>query len=575
MKYMVKKIIVLVLLCSIALTLVPNAGAVETYTAPTDTIKVGLYYNNGTSTSKSFVSANLQNVTGYGYGYDLGYFDSNRDFVSIGAYIKDTNAISVMIDKNLYWDSSSRSYKEGTSGSTVVGCFHIQLSTSFDDYDSALALASELKSSTGISSFVKYDNGKFYVCLGQYTSSGDASSAAGSAGISYDYAITSGTAYTVTVTELGTNKILFEFDYGASYSLGVMPVGEEGVKTLTYYKNVKYYGAFSYVRSYGGNITVINYVNIEDYVKGVLPYEMSTSWPLEALKAQAVCARTYAMVNLNKHRSLGFDVCNTTDCQVYGGTTSAGENSDRAVDETEGMYLTYNGTLCETYFYSCNGGASENSENVWVNARAYLVGVSDPYEAAVTNLISNYNWTVTYTGDQIAAKLQNNGYSCSTIVKFEITEFTAMGNVKRIRFTDSNGKTFTFSKDSCRTFLGLRSIRYTVNGATVKTNNIYINSATNFITSLFSSLFAIGSGGTSSVTSGDTYAITGSGTIENVGGSTSTTATGKSFVITGSGWGHNVGLSQWGAYSMAKNYNKTYDEILSFYYTDSVISYSE
>jgi stage II sporulation protein D len=150
-----------------------------------------------------------------------------------------------------------------------------------------------------------------------------------------------------------------------------------------------------------------------------------------------------------------------------------------------------------------------------------------------------------------------------------------MGNVKRIRFTDSNGKTFTFSKDSCRTFLGLRSIRYTVNGATVKTNNIYINSATNFITSLFSSLFAIGSGGTSSVTSGDTYAITGSGTIENVGGSTSTTATGKSFVITGSGWGHNVGLSQWGAYSMAKNYNKTYDEILSFYYTDSVISYSE
>lgn len=574
MKSMVKKIITLGLIAAIAMTLVPCAGATETYTAPTDTIRVGLYYTGGGTTTKSFTSANLQNATGYGYGYELGYFDENREFVSLGAYIEDTNVISIMIDRNVYYDSSSRSYIEGTAGSIEVGCYHIQLDDTFEDYESAYAVAQEL-TSTGLNTFVKYDTGLFYVCLGDYISSSAAASAAQSIELGYSYGLTSGTAYTVTVTETGTDRILFEFDYGATYSIGVVPIPDNDNKTLTYYKNVKYYGAFSYVRAYSGNITVVNYVNIEDYVKGVLPYEMIASWPIEALKAQAVSVRTYAMANLNKHRSLGFDICNTNDCQVYGGTSSANENTDRAAEETAGMYLTYDGSLCETYFYSSNGGASESSENVWTTELPYLRGVIDPYEAAIADSISNYNWSVTYTGAQLAAKLKSAGYSCSAIVKFEITEFTPTGNVKRIRFTDSNGKTFTFSKEDCRIFLGLRSQRYTINGVTPSSNNIYINSALNFITSLLSDLFAIGSGGTSSVTNGDAYAITGSGAVESITGSASAAASGNSFVITGSGWGHNVGMSQYGAYSMAEYYDKTYDEILSFYYTGAVISYSE
>lgn len=70
-------------------------------------------------------------------------------------------------------------------------------------------------------------------------------------------------------------------------------------------------------------------MDIDDYVKGVLPYEMSPSWPLEALKAQAVCARTYALLQTKHYKSYKFDVCNTTDCQVYQGANLASDLTDQ------------------------------------------------------------------------------------------------------------------------------------------------------------------------------------------------------------------------------------------------------
>lgn len=574
MKNTLKKTVIYVLAAVMLISVIPTAYADNVYTPPTDVIRVGLYYTSGSTTSKSFTSANLQNVNGCGYGYEFGYFDANRQFVSLGASVTDTNTITMIVDRNVYYNPSTRSYIEGTTGSVVVGCFHIELSDSFGDYESANTFMASL-GDLGVNTFIKYANGLYYICIGSYTSSADASAAASALGIAYSYSITSGTAYTVTVVETGTNKIRFEFDCGGSFYLAVRPIAPEGTKALTYYKDIRYYGDFCYVRTGTETLSVVNYVNVEDYVKGVIPYEMIPSWPIEALKALAVCARTYAMFYLNKHSSLGYDVCNTTDCQVYCGTNSANDTTDAAVDGTKGMYLTYDGKLCETFYYSSNGGASESSENVWNEALPYLVGVIDPYEEAVIDKISNYNWTVAYTGSELAEKLRAKGYSCSTITKFEILEFTPTENVKRIRFTDSNGKTFTFSKENCRLILGLRSQRYTINGTTAQSNIIYVNSASSFLTSLFSSLFGIGSGGISSLIGDEVYAITGSGDVEKVESSTSSSSSGDKFVITGSGWGHNVGMSQWGAYSMAAIYGKTYEEILTFYYSNTVISRSE
>ena len=126
-------------------------------------------------------------------------------------------------------------------------------------------------------------------------------------------------------------------------------------KGYIWFSGYKYRGGFQYHRRNGGNLTVVNMVELEDYVNGVVCYEMGREWPLEALKAQAICARTYVMKNLNKHNSYGFDICPSDSCQVYHGMGSnrtdygPSEVSMRAVAETAGMVVKYGGKLAEVF----------------------------------------------------------------------------------------------------------------------------------------------------------------------------------------------------------------------------------
>lgn len=567
MKKLISKLTACILAAAVCVSLTPRADAFTPYA---DTVRVGLYYG-----SSALAGANLQNVTGYGSGYEFGYFNSDLDFVSVGAVVDETK-ISMLKDVNMCYSPSENTYFEGTTGSVVVGCFHIRLVNGYETYEEARAAADTF---TSVNAYPKYENGVFYVCAGAYTSADDASAQAQTLGIQSEYDITSGTSSTIAVVATGTSKILFEFDCGTDKLLGVRPVaGEDGQKTQTWFKGYKYYGAFRYSRIGGGALTVVNIVPLEDYVKGVIPYEMSPSWPKEALKAQAVCARTYFMSHVNAHKSGGFDICNTTCCQVYRGTTSANSVSNAAVDETANQYLMYDGSLCETYYYSCNGGASENSENVWSNARPYLIGKEDPYEADIVSKISSYyNWSVTYTPEQLTQRLRNKGYSISTVSKLEVVEFTPMGNVYKIKITDVNGKTLTFTRDSVRTILGAQSPRYTINGDTPENREVslYVNGTSGTIAgSTMSSSYAVGSSGASKVVTSNNkvYAITGTGATEEVATQkdVASAQTGK-FVITGTGSGHNVGMSQWGAYSMAQYHGKTCEEILTFYYTGTEI----
>lgn len=110
-------------------------------------------------------------------------------------------------------------------------------------------------------------------------------------------------AYAVTVIQTGTDRVLFQFDGGEDLALGIMPdvTGEDEVRT--WFQGYKYHGGFRYERIGGGDLTVVSVVDMETYIKGVIPFEMSNDWPLEALKAQAICARSYAYNNIsqNKH----------------------------------------------------------------------------------------------------------------------------------------------------------------------------------------------------------------------------------------------------------------------------------
>ncbi len=148
---------------------------------------------------------------------------------------------------------------------------------------------------------------------------------------------------------------------------------------LNYISDGLYRGAIE-IRPDAGGLTAINVIALDPYVKGVVAGEMPSSWPLEALKVQAVAARTYALATRKTTGS--FDQYPDTRSQVYKGVTGESVRSNAAVDQTDGLILTYNGVPAVTYYFSTSGGHTENVEFSFIGAlsKPWLVGVPDPYD---------------------------------------------------------------------------------------------------------------------------------------------------------------------------------------------------
>lgn len=532
--------------CALLLLALAPAGAQATAVPDNPTVRIGLYYGSG-----ALPSANLENSVGS--GYRLGYFDGSRKFCQLGS--TDETQITMLKSTTMYL--SGGAYSETASSSAVaVGCYHIQLPGSYTGYAAARGAAD-----ARTDAFPAWVGGTYYVRVGAYVSKEAAQAAQTALGLTGGTMVCdSDSAVTVVCTKTGT--VLFQFDGGGACALAVEPGLDDTAKTTTWFKGYRYYGAFQYQRQGGGNLTVVNFVPLEDYLKGVLPYEMGASWPVEALKAQAVCARTYTVMNLGKHTAYGFDLCNTTDCQVYRGVNAANSTTDAAVEGTKGIYAWYHGELAQTFYFSCDGGGTENCGNVWNEDLPYLKGVLDPYESSVASKISQYDWTVTYTAADLKSILQKNGCSCADIVNFYVSQRTDTGNVYSITFEDSNGKTFTFSKERARTLLGLRSARYEIGGE----NSGYYVDGTDTKLDAVSGRYAVDGSGSTAVIGQSPYVATGTGKIQALAPSSS----GNTYTLSGSGWGHLIGMSQWGAYAMASQ-GKTYNQILAFYFTGVTI----
>lgn len=549
--------IVSVLLCCVLLLLpVPPAQAVKTDSL----IRVGLFYGSST-----LPTANLANEVGSGYAF--GFYDSANTFISLGR--TDQEKITICKDRNLYVSGGSY-YETPTVGDyTLLGAYHLQLQQTFDSFDAAAKAAAEYPYG-----FPAYANGSYVVRFEYYSSAATASSDA----VNYENVEVVGASdscYTVTVT--GTNQILFEYDNGTYFA--VLPRAD-GAKAQTWFKGYQYYGGFEYCRKTGGDLTVVNYVDLDDYVAGVLPYEMSASWPLETLKAGAVAARTYAL-NTARHQSLGFDVCTSTDCQVYHGvyTGASSSNITRASSDTAGECIYYNGALIDAVYHAADGGATESSLNTWGTDLPYLVGKKDPYELQIDHPSSSWQYEI--SSEEMTSMVRNLGYDCQRIVKVEITEYTAMGNVNAIVLTDSAGETFRFTKDNVRVFQNIPGVTYfsrrfsvvapgQSGSSTAAAGGYSVQDGTGV--SQHDTLYAITSEGVEAVT-GAVSAITDSGTEQISGGVSGTTVqnhSGDTWLFVGSGYGHNVGMSQYGAYAMGTQ-GYTYDEILTFYYTGVTI----
>ena len=526
-----------------AVTLTVSARAAE------DTLRVGLNYGGS-----ALYSANLQNFQGS--GYYLGWFDeSTRDFVQAG-YLEEEK-ISMTADGTIY--ISGGSYYASRVDATAGG-YHFQLDEFFPTFEEARRTAERIGDA-----FPALINNQYRVRAGSFTSREEAEAAAATyATYGYTGAVSSPSATAVTVTVTTTSTILFQFDCSGAKSLGVVPDGGGG-KALTWFRGYKWYGGFEYRRSTGGNLNVINVVDVDDYVKGVLPYEMSPAWPLEALKAQAVCARTYALLQTKHRDSYRFDVCTTTDCQVYQGANQASALTDRAVEETAGMAAMYGGKYAETYYYASNGGASESSENVWSMPLPYLVGKEDPYEGTIS--IPDYVYTMTYSYSQLSALLKSKGYSIGTVSSAYVSRTTPTGNVAEITFRDTAGKTVVITKEACRSVLETKSMRFTISGGG-SGGSWQVNPSGGALSSL-SGAYTVTASGVSAYEGGDAYVITASG-VSRLQKPPAVSGSGSGITISGTGWGHGVGMSQYGAKAMAE-LGRTYEEILHFYFTGITI----
>lgn len=524
-----------------AVTLTVSARAAE------NTLRVGLNYG-----SSALYSANLQNFQGS--GYHLGWFDeSTGEFVPAGYLTQEK--ISMTADGTIYISGGSYYASRPGRVDDTAGGYHVQLEETFRSFEEAERTAGQLEGA-----FPAFINNVYRVRVGSFTSREEAEVAAatyatyGSSGT-----VTAPSATAVTVTVTTTSNILFQFDCSGAKSLGVLPDGGGG-RALTWFRGYKWYGGFEYRRSTGGNLNVINVVDVDDYLKGVLPYEMSPTWPIEALKAQAVCARTYALLQ-TKHSSYGFDVCAATDCQVYQGANQASALTDRAVEETAGVVALYGGKYAETYYYASNGGASESSENVWSMSLPYLMGKEDPYEGTIS--IPDYAYTINYSYGQLGEMLRDSGYRIGTVSAAYVSRTTPTGNVAEVTFRDTSGNTVVITREACRWVLGTKSMRFTISGGGGG-GSWRVNPSGDALASL-KGAFVIGSAGVSAWDGGEACVITASGTAK-LQQPASVSGSGSGITITGTGWGHGVGMSQYGAKAMAE-LGYSWEDILQFYFT--------
>lgn len=299
-----------------------------------------------------------------------------------------------------------------------------------------------------------------------------------------------------------------------------------------------YRGTFEILATTDG-LTAINIVDVEAYLLGVVSSEMRPDYPVEALKSQAIAARTYALKNIGRHKSLGYDLDDTQHCQVYGGVYSEDPRTTQAVQETAGMVLTYNGQLINAEYSSTCGGFTESAEASLGTDVPYLRGVTDNegvtyptteagwaafFKSSPTTFCLQpehakyeaFRWVKLVTRQEVETVLAEQ-YQIGTVRKIVPLRRGVSGRVYALRI-DGTAGSVTLEKENPirRLFGGLRSTAFTI----------------------------------------DTYA-------DDAG-------TPVVFALWGAGFGHGRGMCQVGAVGLAER-GWTAERILQHYYQDTQI----
>jgi len=239
-----------------------------------------------------------------------------------------------------------------------------------------------------------------------------------------------------------------------------------------------------------------------------LYHEVSDKWPLDAICAQAVAARTYALYAMEQFAARDYDVTNDIYSQVYGGRGAERYRTNLAVKRTKGEVLTYQGKIFPAFFHANSGGVTEDAKELWgIDLPPLRGGVESPFSVNSPH----YRWTRNFRLKDIQDKLIASGYNVGLIQEIRVVERNKSGRVRRLEVVDRDGKVLPLEGKQFREILGpnvLRSNKYNI-----EMKGWYVD-------------------------------------------------------FVGHGWGHGVGLCQWGAYNMARM-RYSYKQILSFYYPGS------
>jgi len=202
-----------------------------------------------------------------------------------------------------------------------------------------------------------------------------------------------GSSNATSLIDANTNKTIVKIDAMKGYEIvpykNTMAIRLDGKFYQIYSDNVvlkpasggfisaksKWYRGYLIIQNKNKKLTLINEVDIEDYIKGVVPSEMPSGWELEALKAQAIAARSYALANLGKRASLGYDLKDTPEDQAYGGASAETSKTNKAVDETSGLVLTYNYKVVSAFYSASAGGQTVTAKEAWGNDVPYIRSV--------------------------------------------------------------------------------------------------------------------------------------------------------------------------------------------------------
>lgn len=574
------------------------------------------------------------------YGFVFGEAEisrTNHGFTPL--YTIEETDIAAVVDTNLTIGYQSCEIAKSES-ETDIGGYHVEITLGSANVWNNLADLQMIYMPFYDHVFPAYINGQKTIRIGSFPNYSSASAAAAEIGAGLEgfaISVASPSSEGVCFLNGDYDTILFEYsgEEGFYGGINARQLMDADYSYLFYSRNSSLYdGTFCFKRYLSDEgaegLSMINLVRMQEYVEGVVPNEISNTWPIECLRAFAIMVRSFAIANINRHyNAYGFDVCASSCCQVYQGRKQVNDTVCEAVSSTAGEILVSGNTLVEAAYSSSQGGYTVGSQYVWGGSLPYLINQPTPWEDY--NDVRNGIWTAEITEKELATAFKNAGYSAITgnrIVDFSyqtsddspyLYSFTGIdekGNsatatraakvkslfgstVKSANFTIAKGElTYTYTDVIENRIINLASsvsgkINVYTAGGLAETDISLLSFMTDLgqaLSDASKALFVKTGEGVATLTpievgeipvstmpdeNGYYTIVSNFGdflVVSDVRDVTETIkATSKNnYVIAGMGYGHGVGASQYGVLHLAKA-GATYDQIVRAYYAGTQI----